>query len=513
MIENEKEFRCSQGHNQPVVTIAFDPQLKMDQRLLCVECVENLQIDGKIYGLKKIISQMEENQIKKFENVEKIIMIQIQQIESLQSVVDQIKQRVMQQLNELINIMMGWIKNLQQQGQQQYKYSFFKELELMILSQTKVDSTSQKLINEIQKINISSTQKLYSKLEYFKQFEEYNKCKELLSCFDIDWQLLKQIKNKLLSQSPQKNKNDEYILPYNDSCYAIAINKDCSELVAGSDSKINVFEYKQGLLTSIQTLQEHQNRVNILKFMKKSNQFISGSVDQFIIIWQKVQNNLWSLKNKLIGHSSIIYCLVLNNDEDLIISGSNDKSIRFWTKKNQWLCNQVITDHTNSVFGLSLNQQQNILVSCGDDGQLLIIEQSIQNKEWIVKQKIKVEQYGYRVCFIDNNMFIFSPFNSEKLFVYGSNQYFKKMKDIPVMCKTDGCCLFPQQYIDSKSILVSKNGEYVNFIKKNQNGDFITYNSIHFGTCTLFGTISDDGQLLITWDIKSKQIKIRVIQQ
>ncbi|CAD8175684.1 unnamed protein product [Paramecium pentaurelia] len=426
MIENEKEFRCSQGHNQPVVTIAFDPQLKMDQRLLCVECVENSQIDGKIYGLKKIISQMEENQIKKFENVEKIIMIQIQQFESLQSVVDQIKQTVMQQLNQLINIMMGWIKNLQQQGQQQYKYSFFEELELMILSQTKVDSTSQKLINEIQKINISSTQKLYSKLEYFKQFEEYNKCKELLSCFDIDWQLLKQIESKLSSQTPQKNQNDEYILPYNDSCYAIAINKDCSELVAGSDSKINVFEYKQGLLTSIQTLQEHQNRVNILKFMKKSNQFISGSVDQFIIIWQKVQNNLWSLKYKLIGHSSIIYCLVLNYDEDLIISGSNDKSIRFLDKEQ--LMVMQLSNYRSYQFSIWTKFELIIKYI-----SILLIKNELQNR----RSKL-------------NNMDI-----DEKLLVYEMNQQFKKIKDIPVMCKTDGCCLFPQQYIDSKSILVS----------------------------------------------------------
>ncbi|CAD8165526.1 unnamed protein product [Paramecium pentaurelia] len=182
-------------------------------------------------------------------------------------------------------------------------------------------------------------------------------------------------------------------------------------------------------------------------------------------------------------------------------------------KKNEWICQQTIMDHNDEVYQLSFNQQQNRLVSCSYNGLILIIEQSEQNKEWIVKQKIKVEQYGYRVCFIDDNMFTFQPYGKEQMCVYEMNNQFTKTKDITVKCGSDFTCLFPQQYINAKFMLVSKNGEYVNIIRKKQNGDLLTQYSIHFGTNRIYGAMSDDGQYLVTWDEKSKQIQIRRYQE
>ncbi|CAD8113796.1 unnamed protein product [Paramecium primaurelia] len=70
---------------------------------------------------------------------------------------------------------------------------------------------------------------------------------------------------------------------------------------------------------------------------------------------------------------------LLNNNEDLIISGSCDFTIRFYKKQNQWLCQQTITDHTSHVQGLNMNQHQNKVISCGREEQILIIEQSQQD--------------------------------------------------------------------------------------------------------------------------------------
>ncbi|CAD8129168.1 unnamed protein product [Paramecium sonneborni] len=304
----------------------------------------------------------------------------------------------------------------------------------------------------------------------------------------------------------------QYSVSQSEYCCAIAINKDCSTLLAGCYSLIKVFEFKQGMLKKIQILTEHKNDVNTLNFMKKQNQFISGSADNSIIIWQNNQNNQWILQQRLNGHNSVIYCLILNNNEDIIISGSVDKTIKFWMKKNEWLCSQTITDHSSDVYGLSLNQQQNRVISCGGDKQILIIEQSHQNKEWIVIQKITVEQYGYRICFMDNNMFTFQPYGKEQMSIFeinSINNKYIKIKDINIKCGSDGNCLFPQQYIYQKCMLMSKSGEYVNLISKKQNGEFVTEQSIHFGNYHLFGVMSDDGEYLITWDGKSNQIQIR----
>ncbi|CAD8116781.1 unnamed protein product [Paramecium primaurelia] len=530
MIENEKDFLCSKGHKLQVVTIALDPKIYKNIRLLCIECLENTEIVGQAIGLKKIISEIEQNQIKKMEKGEDIIKNYIKLIQSLQIIVDQMKSHVMQQLGELNTIMIGWIKNLEQQKQQYFQYSFFQELEIKYYKSNQTDPNLH--IHEIQKTNLCWNQKFNLKLEQFNQFIEYNKCKEILKNLELVFQKCIQNDQQQLINIQQQNQDIEQpstqnnIQPFTyqlikqqsilqtNQCGALAINKDCSILVAGSDSQINVFEFQQGFLKHIQSLSEHKSEVNTLNFMKQSDQFISGSDDQSIIIWGKSQNKQWISKQKLIGHGDKIQCLVLNNNEDLIVSGSSDKSIKFWIKKNEWIYQQTNTNHNNTVYQLSLNQQQNRLVSCGLDSLILILEKSEQNKQWILKQKIKVDQCGFRICFIDNNMFTFSPHNKEQVSVYElKNNQFTKTKDIAVKCGSDANCLFPQQFINAKCMLVSKNGEYVNLIRKNENGDLFTYQSIHFGTYYLYGVMSENGQYLITWDYESKQIQIRKYQE
>ncbi|CAD8069673.1 unnamed protein product [Paramecium sonneborni] len=300
----------------------------------------------------------------------------------------------------------------------------------------------------------------------------------------------------------------------NEWCYAIAFNQDNSTILVGSNKQIKVFEFKQEQLKQTQLLSEHSNEICTLNFMKQSNQFISGSYE--IIIWSINEKNQWICKQKLNGHISFIRCLILNNDEDLIISCSFDKTIKFWIKQNGWICSQTITDHINSVYGLSMNDSQNKLISCGSDNLILIIEYSSQDKKWSIIQKIKVENYGIRICFINDNIFTFQPYSKEQMHIYelnNTNKQYSKTKDLIVKCGSDGACLFPQQYIKQKCLLVNKNGQNINLIKRKENGDFITQQSIDFGTSSLFGIMSDNGEYLITWDDISKEIQIRKYQE
>ncbi|CAD8202383.1 unnamed protein product [Paramecium pentaurelia] len=124
-------------------------------------------------------------------------------------------------------------------------------------------------------------------------------------------------------------------IPQEDKCYAIAIRKDNSIVLAGFGKDIKVFRHEKGLLNQIQLLSEHKNDVLTLNFMKKTNNFASGSFDNLIIIWQETEYYKWDCLQKLNGHSSRIFCLLLNNIDDLIISGSYDKTIKFWKKQNQ----------------------------------------------------------------------------------------------------------------------------------------------------------------------------------
>lgn len=54
----------------------------------------------------------------------------------------------------------------------------------------------------------------------------------------------------------------------------------------------------------------------------------SCSYDKSLKIWD-VKNNFTEIAT-LLGHTSAVYSMSLSNNEEKIISGSNDKTIRIW---------------------------------------------------------------------------------------------------------------------------------------------------------------------------------------
>ncbi|CAK81355.1 unnamed protein product (macronuclear) [Paramecium tetraurelia] len=227
-----------------------------------------------------------------------------------------------------------------------------------------------------------------------------------------------------------------------------------------------------------------------------------------IKFWTKMQNNLWISQQTLDQHTDQVYCLIIGNKEDLIISGSKDQSIIFWGRQNQWLKLQSINTHKDCLYSLCLNEQSNTLISCGRDNKILVIKQ--ENMIWVVTQTIELESFGYRVCYINNNTFSFQPNNSNKLQIYQlKDNLYHKAKEILTMDGSECDLFFPSKFIKQKSILVNKNGKYVNFLYLNQNFEFNLAHSIQYNNSQVFGTVSEDGEYLLTWDSEVKEISIK----
>ncbi|CAD8151590.1 unnamed protein product [Paramecium pentaurelia] len=459
--------------------------LRKDYKIKVDEIIQNFE---QALDVKQIINQYKQSSFNRIDAQldeilnDKFYLIQIQpsQLSSdlpkvnsnslLKLKNDDFQKQINQEVTSLIK---SNIQQVLQKKEQQYQY-LYKE------AQTKWEQKIQEKDYQIQQLNNSQTiqqpSTFISNQSNFKPFT---------------YQFIQQ--NSI--------KQDQY-------CYAIAVNKDCSIVVAGGEKQIKVFEFQQEILKQVQLLSEHGSSVVTLNFMKRSDQFISGSDDKQIIIWTRYQHNSWICSQKLNGHTDQIRCLIINNNEDLIVSGSKDKTIKFWQKQNEWLCSQTITDHTNYVWGLCQNEQQNRVISCGDDKLILIMEQ--QNKQWIVIQKITVEIEGLRLCFIDNNTFTFQPWQKEYMHVFeinSTNKQYTKTKDIPIeIC-------FLNNIQNKNCILVNKNASNVSLMRKKQNGEFIIEQSIDFGTQYIFGYMTDDGQYLITWDDKSKEYQIRKYQE
>ncbi|CAD8194444.1 unnamed protein product [Paramecium octaurelia] len=291
-------------------------------------------------------------------------------------------------------------------------------------------------------------------------------------------------------------------------CFSFAFNKDSTILAVGCQSYIKLFEFTNGKALLNWKL-EHADFVRAIYFMKNSQNFISGGEDSSVLVWHQGQNRQWHISQRLIGHSKPIKHIIMNKNEDLIISCGNDYTIKFWVKQTEWICSQTISTHTQNVVSLSINESQNKLISCSEDKSILVMELSPITNQWIVIQRIFVHEQGKRLCFIGDNQFTFQPKNKNILELYSWNSTSKSFyleMDIPVDSSTDTNYYFPQKFIHQKQLLINKNGNYINMLRKRADGKFIKEKAIRFSTNQIFGTINDSGDYLVTWDQEHNEI-------
>ncbi|CAD8149940.1 unnamed protein product [Paramecium pentaurelia] len=315
---------------------------------------------------------------------------------------------------------------------------------------------------------------------------------------------------------PKMTTNNRY-------CHAIAINHNNTIVMVEDRGNIKVFNLKNESLKLIQIIQQLGFSVSTINFFKSQQFFVSSSYMGDIIFRSSILKSTSKFLLKISENITQINCLLINSpQEDLIITGSADHAIRFYQSKSKyplsWVCSQTLIVHLNCVQGLSLNEEGTKLISCGSDLKIIIMEGS-NKQNWIVKQIIQTSWKGFRINFITNDIFIFQQGLRNELDFYMFNSQsglYSLDKKLQVKGGQKSCYnLFPSKYVKSKQLLLVKNGEYVNFIRiinqpsSNQDLECTLVQAINFDTGLTFGTLSDDGQYLITWDYNSQQIKVR----
>ena len=109
---------------------------------------------------------------------------------------------------------------------------------------------------------------------------------------------------------------------------------------ASNDTRIKIWDFYNK--RCIQTLEGHEDCILSIILLQKSNLLCSGGADLTLRIWDWEKNNcLFILK----GHSKWVKCL-LELDNGIIASGSDDKTIKLW-KDN--LNIKTLIEHTNSI--------------------------------------------------------------------------------------------------------------------------------------------------------------------
>ncbi|CAD8116831.1 unnamed protein product [Paramecium primaurelia] len=296
-------------------------------------------------------------------------------------------------------------------------------------------------------------------------------------------------------------------------CCSFTFNNDSSIIIVGLENgDIQIYELINELMKQKQICKIHSDAVYCLQFMKKSNQFVSGSGDTSIIIWSLNDQLQWFNSYKLLGHTGIMLCLIIDSSENVIFSGNSDSLIKIWDKQNNnYLCKQTLNENKGDILSISLNPEQNILISCVEEQNYLIVYQNKHNL-WNIYQKIEIQLWGYRLCFIDNKSFTFQSNLSKFMEIYEINQetkLFTQINQVPVKTSSQCDALFPQQYIQQKSILINKNGQFINLFRIIPNISIQSQESIKFGSEYIYGALDKNAEYLITWDDYSQQIQLR----
>ncbi|CAK63416.1 unnamed protein product (macronuclear) [Paramecium tetraurelia] len=249
-------------------------------------------------------------------------------------------------------------------------------------------------------------------------------------------------------------------------------------------------------------------------FHEKTMQFISGSNDNLIMIWTWDDKRNWYCEQRLEGHTDYIRGgLIMNIKEDLIISGSDDSTIKFWTKNNNnWSLHQTLNEHKKEVKSLSLNDSQNQLISCSFWNEILVTEFKSTQNLWVTIQRISVDMNGYSLCFISDTLFTFQPHELKVMQIYEldkNTKQFVMTNLVKIKSDDNRCDFFPQQFNKEKQVLLHKNGRTINIIKTIDSRQFIPVQYIENCDNYLYGAMTHDAQYLVTWDNEEKEIKIR----
>lgn len=164
------------------------------------------------------------------------------------------------------------------------------------------------------------------------------------------------------------------IFPYSTRYFAVLNNDD---LVIAQNTELRVLDYSS---TNVkQSLVGHRDVINCV-IVLENDLVASGSNDKTVKVWNSKNG---SLIQSLESHASSVYTLAMLQNGNLV-SGSADRTIKIW-QKNSWELVKTLTGHTLSVLGLTVLKNGG-LVSYSDDKTIKLWD--LQSGTFILSQRL-----------------------------------------------------------------------------------------------------------------------------
>lgn len=141
---------------------------------------------------------------------------------------------------------------------------------------------------------------------------------------------------------------------HDDAINAVVLSNDGHVYTGSADRTIKVWKKKEGgerKHSLVSTLEKHRSAVNALALTSDGKVLYSGACDRSIIVWERSSDDHHNKSNggehmmvagALRGHTKAILCLAVV--DDLLFSGSADKTIRIWRRSSSPLKSSLGVD-------------------------------------------------------------------------------------------------------------------------------------------------------------------------
>jgi hypothetical protein len=202
--------------------------------------------------------------------------------------------------------------------------------------------------------------------------EDLNLIKSELRDPDIDLSKVNQLREDLENMMKEaksrlkKLKKELLILTNNNNSFDPAKMNLKDELLGRFDFKIMYSNDKSIMSDYVIELNGHAGKVRCIELDEENNRLISGSDDKCIKLWSLLT---FQCEKTLRGHLNKVTCLKLIANGSMLISGSVDRTIKIWNlEKNECLMN--LTGHKGTIW--SLIQTKKYIISASDDSSIKV---------------------------------------------------------------------------------------------------------------------------------------------
>jgi RNA polymerase sigma factor, sigma-70 family len=119
---------------------------------------------------------------------------------------------------------------------------------------------------------------------------------------------------------------------------------------------------------NLHTFTGHTSWVNVVKITPNNQTLISGSADKTIKLWNLEKKELVHTFN---GHIGWISCLAISSDSKFLVSGSTDKTIKLWDLTKKQLL-RTLEEHSDWIQNVAISPDNQSLATGSRDGTLKI---------------------------------------------------------------------------------------------------------------------------------------------